>query len=309
MQDLNDLYFFAQVVDHGGFAAAGRALGIPKSKLSRRIAQLEERLGVRLIQRSSRRFAVTGIGRIYHRHCLAMVAEAGAAQEAIDRTRAEPQGTVRISCPVSLAQSRLAGIVSRFLTDHPRVRIHVEATNRRVDVIDEGFDIAIRVRRPPLEDSDLVVKVLARDAAASVASPRLLDRVGRPREPGDLVHFDSLAMTVPGDEHAWRFTGPDGAVLTVPHRPRLVTDEMMTLRQAALDGIGIVQLPELVVGDDIARGTLEPILTRWAPPGGLIHAVFASRRGLVPAVRRFIDALASSFVAPDAGSNTVTNGR
>lgn len=316
MQDLNDLYFFVQVVEHGGFAAAGRALGIPKSKLSRRISLLEERLGVRLIQRSSRRFTVTGIGRIYYGHCLAMVAEARAAQEAVDRTWAEPQGTVRISCPVSLAQSRLSRIVSCFLARYPRVRVHVEATNRRVDVIDEGLDVAIRVRPPPLDDSDLVVRVLASDSSVLVASPRLLDREGRPQGPDDLARFDSLSMTVPGDDHVWRLAGPDGAVLAVPHRPRLVTDEMMTLRQAALDGIGIVQLPELVVGEDIARGALEPILSAWAPPSGLIHAVFPSRRGLVPAVRHLIDFLVSSFAghpgardpgARDSGPGPVTD--
>src|SRR3546814_3482073 len=143
MRDLNDLYYFAQVVEHGGFAAAGRVLGVPKSKLSRRVALLEEQLGVRLIQRSTRRFSVTEIGQVYHRHCVAMIAEAEAAQEVIDRTSAEPQGLVRVSCTIPLMQGRVADIVSRFLADHPRVRIHVEATNRRVEVIAEGFDVAL----------------------------------------------------------------------------------------------------------------------------------------------------------------------
>ena len=296
MQDLNDLFFFAQVVEHGGFTAASRAIGVPKSKLSRRIALLEDSLGIRLLQRSTRRFAVTEIGQVYYRHCLAMVAEAEAAQEAIERTQTEPQGTVRISCPVLLAQSSLAGIVSRFLADHPRVRIHVEATNRRVDVIEEGFDLTIRVRQPPLEDSDLIVKVLARDIPALVASPRLLDRQGRPRGAEDLARLDSLDMTRPGGEHVWHLTDPDGTAHRVSHRPRLVTDEMLTLRQAALDGIGVVQLPRLLIGDGIARGTLEPVLPEWTLRSGLIIAVFPSRRGLVPAVRLFIDFLAASFI-------------
>ncbi|HYG87411.1 MAG TPA: LysR substrate-binding domain-containing protein [Azospirillum sp.] len=295
MQDLNDLCFFAQVVEHGGFAAASRATGVPKSKLSRRIALLEERLGVRLLQRSTRRFSVTDVGQVYFRHCLAMVAEAEAAQETIDRTQTEPQGRVRVSCPVLLAQGPLTPIVSRFLADHPRVRIHVEATNRRVDVIEEGFDLAIRVRQPPLEDSDLIIKVLAQDSSVLVASPRLLDRLGRPQGPEDLDRFDSLDMTRSGGEHVWRLTGPDGAVHEVPHHPRLVTDELMMLRQAALDGIGVAQLPGFLVAGDIVRGTLAPILPEWGLQGGLVHAVFPSRRGLVPAVRLFIDFLASSF--------------
>jgi DNA-binding transcriptional LysR family regulator len=297
MQDLNDLFFFAQVVENGGFAVAGRAIGVPKSKLSRRIALLEERLGVRLIQRSTRRFAVTEVGQVYYRHCLAMVAEAEAAQEAIERTQAEPQGTIRISCPVLLAQNSLAPIVSRFLAEHPRVRIHLEATNRRVDVIEEGFDLALRVRQPPLENSDLIIRVFSHHKTALVASPRFLDRYGRPPGPSDLDSFDSLDMTRPSGEHVWLLTGPDGTVHKAPHRPRLVTDDLATLRQAALDGIGIVQLPTLLIGADIAQGSLEPILPNWTLPSGLFHAVFPSRRGLVPAVRLFIDTLAHSFSA------------
>lgn len=304
MQDLNDLYFFAQVVEHGGFAAASRATGVPKSKLSRRVALLEERLGVRLLQRSTRRFSVTEVGQVYYRHCLAMVAEADAAQETIDRTQTEPQGRVRVSCPVVLAQGPLTPIVSRFLANHPRVRIHVEATNRRVDVIEEGFDLAIRVRQPPLEDTDLIIKVLAQDSSVLVASPRLLDRLGRPQGPEDLDRFDSMDMTRSGGEHIWRLTGPNGAVYRAPFHPRLVTDELMMLRQAALDGLGVVQLPGFLVGGDIVRGTLEPILPEWGLQSGLVHAVFPSRRGLVTAVRLFIDFLASSF-ALRSGSETV----
>jgi DNA-binding transcriptional LysR family regulator len=297
MQDLNDLYYFAQVVQHGGFAVAARALGLPKSKLSRRVALLEERLGARLIQRSTRRFSVTDIGQIYHRHCTAMVAEAEAAQEAIDRTSAEPQGLVRVSCPVTLMQSRVARVVSQFLADRPRVRVHVEVTNRRVDVIAEGFDIALRVRLPPLEDSGLVVRMLQGDCYALLASPGLLDLQGRPRAPDELARFDTLDMQRPGGDHAWRLTGPDGAMATVAHRPRLVTDEMLTLRQAAIDGVGIAFLPKFLIEEDLARGALEEVVPRWALPGGLVHAVYPSRRGLLPAVREFIDSLVAEFAA------------
>jgi len=155
MQDLNDLYLYAQVVDHGGFAAAGRALGIPKSRLSRRVAVLEKGLGVRLLQRSTRRFAVTDIGRTYYAHCKAMLVEAEAAQDAIEVTRAEPCGTVRLTCPVALLDLQVGDMLATFMAQHPRVDVVAEATNRRVDVIAEAVDIAIRVRPPPLSDSDL----------------------------------------------------------------------------------------------------------------------------------------------------------
>ncbi len=140
MQDLNDLRFFVDVIKQGGFAAAARKLGVPRSKLSRRIMQLEERLGVRLIQRSTRQFAVTDIGREYYRHCLAMTVEADAAQEVIDRTRSEPQGIVRISCPSSVIYFQLGEMIARFMAKHPKVEVLLESTNRRVDVIREGLD-------------------------------------------------------------------------------------------------------------------------------------------------------------------------
>ena len=297
MRDLNDLYYFTQVVEHGGFSAAGRALGVPKSKLSRRVAQLEEGLGVRLLQRSSRRFALTEMGQAYYRHCRAMVVEADAAEEVVAHSQAEPQGTIRLSCPVALVQSRVGPIVARFLAAHPRVRIHLEATNRRVDVIEEGFDIALRVRMPPLEDSGLIVKVLERHQGYLVGAPELLGRLGRPRAPADLATLPSLGMTRAGDRHSWLLTDEGGASIEVAHQPRLITDDMVALRHAARAGIGIVQLPSLMLEEDLHSGLLEKILSAWTPPRGLIHAVFPSRRGLVPAVRLLLDQLAADWLS------------
>lgn len=295
MQDLNDLYLFAKVVEHRGFSPAGRALGIPKSTLSRRVSLLEERLGVRLLQRSTRRFAVTEVGQDFVQHCLAMVAEAEAAQEAVERVQAEPRGLIRVSCPIPLSLATVAPLVARFLAQHPGVRIHYEVTSRRVDVIEEGFDVAIRVRPPPLESSDLVMKVLGESASVIVASPALLGSQDRPQSPSDLIHFESLGMILISGEHAWRLTGPDGTVQEVPHHPRLTTDDMETLRQAALEGVGIVQLPGFIVAQDIAAGRLEVLLPDWSAARGITHAVFPSRRGLLPAVRHFLDFLAAEM--------------
>lgn len=148
MQDLNDLYMFAQVVEHRGFAPASRAIGVPKSKLSRRVGALEARLGVRLIQRSTRQFAVTEIGRAYYEHCVAMLVEADAAQEVIERSRHEPRGTVRVSCPPALICFEVGDMIARFMAANPRVILHLESTSRRVDLIADGIDVAIRVRFP-----------------------------------------------------------------------------------------------------------------------------------------------------------------
>ena len=300
MQDLNDLYYFVQVVEHRGFAPAGRALNLPKSKLSRRIALLEERLGVRLIQRSTRRFAVTEIGQAYYRHCLAMLVEANAAQEVIDRVISEPQGTVRLSCPTALLDYQLGEVLARFMVACPRVQLLLESTNRRVDVIGEGLDIAIRVRFPPLEDSDLVMRVLGDSTQRLVASPALLamkDRVA-PLLPADLAGLPSLDDGPPHREHAWSLLGPDGASAVVHHQPRLISDDRLALRLAALQGVGVVQLPTMMVTQDLEQGRLVDLLPHWRPRPGIVHAVFPSRRGLLPAVRELVDYLAAECARP-----------
>jgi DNA-binding transcriptional LysR family regulator len=292
MDDLNDLYYFAQVVEHGGFAPAGRALNLPKSKLSRRISLLEERLGVRLLQRSTRHFSVTELGQEYYRHCLAMLVEAQAAQEVIERTRSEPQGMVRMSCPTTLLHYRVADLLSGFMLENPRVQVQLEATNRRVDVIAEGLDLALRVRFPPLENSDLVMRVLVESPQRLVASPEFLKQFDLPLLPADLSGLPSLDWG-PACDHLWRLEGPDGATAEVAHQPRLVTDDMTALRQAALRGVGIVQLPHMVVDKDLQEGRLLDIMPRWVPQAGLVQVVFPSRRGLLPSVRALIDYLAA----------------
>ncbi|NBB93521.1 MAG: LysR family transcriptional regulator [Gammaproteobacteria bacterium] len=295
MQDLNDLYYFAKVVEHGGFAPAGRALGEPKSKLSRRIARLEEELGVRLLNRSTRHVTVTEIGRIYYSHCRAMLIQAESAQDAIDAMRSEPCGVVRISCPVALLDARVADMLAAYQRTHPRVTLHLDATNRRVDVIEEGFDVAIRVRPPPLEDSDLVLRTLADRGQCLVASPALLSETGRPEVPGDLAEFPSLALGRSQGRHYWHLLDSDHREVRIEHHPRLVTRSMTALRIAATAGVGIVQLPTMMMTAELGDGRLVRVLDEWAPPREIIHAVFPSRRGLLPAVRQLIDFLAEQF--------------
>lgn len=306
MQDLNDLYFFVQAVDHGGFAAAARALGMQKSKLSRRIGLLEERLGVRLIQRSTRRFAVTEIGREYYRHCVAMLVEADAAQMAVDQSRAEPCGTVRLSCPTGLLAFQFGELFARFMARYPDVQLHIESTNRRVDVIGEGFDLAIRVRPPPLAESDLVMRRFDERTIRIVANPALLQT--QPIAlPSDLSALPSLDYGPAGGEHRWRLMHSDGSVAEVRHTPRLVTDDMAVLRQAALAGTGAVRLPTLVVWNDLQEGRLATVLPEWRPPSEIVHAVFPSRRGLLPSIRALLDFLADACAAhreriPESGT-------
>lgn len=295
MQDLNDLVYFAHVVDHRGFAPAARAMAVPKSKLSRRIALLEDRLGVRLIQRSTRRFSVTEVGENFYRHCKAIIVEAQAAQESIDHVTTEPQGIVRISCPVALLHARVASMLVEFMQLYPRVEIQLKSINRRVDVVAEGYDIAIRARTPPLEDSSLVMRELAQRDWYLVASPALCERYPVPQVPADLEKLPSLGDGPADREHTWQLVGPDGAAADIAHRPRLITDDMHALLAAAVAGLGVVQLPAMVMGDELRSGRLVRLLPLWCSRGAVIHAVFPSRRGLLPSVRALIDFLARKF--------------
>lgn len=295
MQDLNDLYYFVQAVEHGGFAPAGRALGVPKSKLSRRVALLEDRLGVRLLNRSTRSFVLTEVGRRYFTHCQAMLVEAEAAQEAIDSLTAEPAGIIRLTCPIGLLSFHIGGMLARFMTEYPKVSIHLEATNRRVDVLGEGVDLAIRVRPAPFEDSDLALRVLSDRGQCLVASPALVERMGMPKRPEDLSDWPSLSRAVPQESHVWVLENRDGDSVTVPHTPRYITTDMPALKSAALAGVGVVQLPILMLPEELASGSLVSVLPNWRPRREVIHIVFPSRRGMLPSVRALIDYLAECY--------------
>lgn len=293
--DLNDLYYYVQVVDNGGFAQAGRALGIPKSKLSRRIALLEERLGVRLIQRSSRSFQVTELGLAYLARCRAMLVEAEAAQSLIDSTRTEPCGVVRLSCPIDLLHTKVSKLLVAFALQYPRISVQLVGVNRAVDLVSEGLDVAIRVRPLPLEDSELAMRVLGYASQCLLASPALLARHGEPGGPADLLGWPSLGHGSTMEGHRWQLLGPEGAEVRQHHSPRFVTTDMQGLRQAAIEGLGVVQLPVMMVQEALDNGSLRHLLPGWAPRQEVIHAVFPSRRGLLPSVRALIDHLALGF--------------
>lgn len=290
MKDLNDLYYFAKIVENGGFSAAARALGMPKSRLSRRVQQLEERLGVRLLNRSSRQFSLTEVGREYYERCRAMLVEAEAAEQAVAALHASPRGVVRMSCPTALLNFQFSALLAQFMVEYPGVELHLDATNRHVDVMAEGVDIAIRVRFPPLPSTDLVMRKLDTSTQCLVASPALIPQPLK--SPAELSGLPSLGMGPFQQDQHWQLEGPDGKVSTISHHPRLIVSDMTTLREAALAGLGIVQLPVLMVWRDLEAGRLIHALPQWQPRAGIVHAVFPSRRGILPAVRALLDFLA-----------------
>ena len=295
MQDLNDMLFFAEVVDRGGFAAAGRTLNVPKSKLSRRVADLEARLGVRLLQRTTRKLSLTQAGEIYHRHCVAMREQAEAADEAVAQVRTEPRGTVRVTCPVTLAQTTVGPILPRFLAAHPQVRIEMQVTNRVVDLVQESVDVALRVRSSLDDSGSLVVKNLGPTCGVLVASPQLLQRFGQPAVPEELRQLPTVAMNAADGRASWRLIGPRDAEFELQHRPVCIADDLLTLKFAVVQGTGMCVLPDYMCTEELRRGALVPVLAGWAPRVGRVLAVFPSRRGMVPAVRRFLDFLGENM--------------
>ena len=291
MRNLNDLLYFAEVVDRGGFTAAGRALGVPKSRLSRRIALLEARLGARLLHRTTRKLSLTTLGEQFHRHCVAMREDAEAAEEAVAQAQTEPRGTIRVACPVTLAQTTIGPILPRFLARYPQVKVDLKISNRAVDLVEEGFDVALRVRTTLDDSGSLVVKNLGTTRTLLVASPAQLARQGTPATTADLARLDTVAMSAVDGRVTWELVGPDGAAWSFHHRPRYVADDLLTLKFAVVGGIGACLLPDYMCSDELRAQTLVPVLPGWAPRPGIFHAVFPSRRGLIPAVRRFLDFL------------------
>jgi DNA-binding transcriptional LysR family regulator len=298
MAELDDLALFAGVVEHGGFAAAERASGVPKSRLSRRVSALEADLGVRLLQRSTRRFSVTEVGQDVYRHARSMLDEARAAREAVARVSAQPRGLVRIAVPIAFAQGFFAQIMPAFLERHPAVQLQVHVNNRRVDVIEEGFDIALRVRLKLDDDGGLVVRPLGNTHKLLVASPAYLQRAGHPKHPRELRDHAILnASEEPHGQH-WELQSSGGTIerIDLPV-PRVTGFDFPLLLQLAEAGQGITLLPIMACAESLARGALLPVLQEWDHPMGICHIVYPSRRGMLPAVRAMVEHLVETMPA------------
>ena len=293
--DLNDMVRYARVVEYGGFAPAARALGVQASGLSRAIQGLEDRLGVRLLNRSTRHVSTTEVGQSFYRHCQQVIAAASAALESVEASRTRPQGLVRITCPPAMLRGMLGDVIDRYLSQHPLVRIHAEASSEIVDLVANGIDVAVRVSQPPLVDSDLVVRPLAEFRLMLAASPAFLARHGHPDSLEDIAELATVAMPAPGDRYVWELRDADGRVASLAHQPRLICNDLELLRKAALSGHGIALMPEPLIEDDLLAGRLEALLPHLGVQQGILYAVFASGRGLVPAVRGFIDTLVTEF--------------
>jgi len=214
----------------------------------------------------------------------------------VAQVRTEPRGTVRVTCPVTLAQTTIGPILPRFLAEHPQVRIDMVVTNRVIDLVQESVDVALRVRANLDDSGSLVVKNLGETGSVLVASPQLLQRFGRPEEAESLHHLPTVAMSAADTRATWHLHGPRGATFALEHRPVYTADDLLTLKFAVVQGTGMCVLPDYLCADELRHGQLVPVLPGWAPPTARVLAVFPSRRGMVPAVRRLLDFLGASVV-------------
>lgn len=281
MEDLNDISFFASVVQYGGFSAAARTIGVEKTRLSRRIAALEKRLGVRLLQRTTRALALTEAGQRFFERCVATVEGAQAAYDSVAELRREPAGLVRLSSPVLLTQRCLAHALPGYMTVHPKVSVFLEATDRTVNVIEERFDIAIRAN-PVIEDvAGLVAKTLGHSQRVLVVSPAFLDHYGHPENPPDLPKFNTVATTddIFDGGARWNLTNLDNRTQSIKLKPKLVTSDLRVRLQAAIRGIGIALLPEQVVAAPIKEGLVDRVMPQWSGAKNILHLVYPTRRG------------------------------
>jgi DNA-binding transcriptional LysR family regulator len=295
--DLNDFYYFVHVVDRRGFTAAGRALRIPKSTLSHRIQQLEGQLGVRLLNRTSRRFGMTDAGGEFYRHAVIMLQQAEQAETVTRHRLIEPSGTVRLTTSVAIAEFAMREMVSDFLVRHPKVNVVEHATDAIVDIVGENFDVAVRAHSAPLPNSALVQRTLAPAPWFLFAGTEYLRDNGSPKTPQDVANHPSLFMMREGVAPVWKLrnTTKGNEKIVMPLTPRFLSDNMVTLKRAACAGLGIVALPGYVCRADVQSGGLQRVLPGWLADDSSITALIPFRQGLLPSVRAFIDHIAAEL--------------
>lgn len=291
-RDLNDMAIFAEIVTAQGLSAAADKLGLPKSNVSRRLARLEKRLGVQLIERTTRSNRLTPIGVCYADYCRLMVEEAIAADNVIDRSQSEPSGDLRISASVLIGQQVIAPVLADYMNQYPKVTISMELTNHRVNLIENGIDLAFRIGGN--EDSTLIAKSVGHCAMRPYASPAYLSSHGKPKSPNNLSKHRCLLMKDTDNAHHWTLYNGKEERHTHLNVIAIVND-FISLRTMALSGAGIALLPDYAVCDEVEEGLLQPVFKKWCVPSTELTAVFPSRRGATAKVRTLIECVQNHF--------------
>ncbi len=291
MLDLNDFRYFVRIVECGGITAASRVLDMPKSTVSHRLQELEAALGVRLLNRTSRNLGMTDAGALFYDHAIAMLEKAEQAENAVRERLSEPSGTIRFTTAVATSLFAIQPILSEFIRRYPKIKLIQYTSDDQADIAGGSYDLAIRAHTGPLTDSQLVQRTLAPAPWFLYASPDYLEQRGEPHAPKELEGHDTLLMLRPGRPSAWRLRHRVDGEVTVPVAPRLVSNDIVMLKQAANDGLGIVSLPAYVCRQDVVAGRLVRVLPEWLTGEASITAVIPFRHGLLPSVRVFLDYL------------------
>ncbi|RJF97465.1 LysR family transcriptional regulator [Noviherbaspirillum saxi] len=297
MDQLNALKAFCRVVEAGSFSAAAAELKVSHTLISRQVRQLETLLGARLLNRTTRRLALTEAGHAYHERARRILAELLEADLAVSHHHAAPRGVLRVNAPMAFGTLDLALWLPRFMTRYPDLRVDLVCNDRNVDLIEDGFDVGIRLARD-LPDSSLVAKALASIPAMLVASPLYLSRCGMPVAPAQLTDHNCLTYTMVPRPQEWSFTAPDGQPLTVTVKGSLQANTGVALRHAALEGIGIATTAPFIVHEDLAQGRLVQVLSDSPMRPRTLYAVYPHNRHLSPKVRAFVDFAADIYRAP-----------
>lgn len=290
MDSLTDIAVFAQVVESGSFTAAAERLSLSKSVVSKYVTRLEERLGARLLNRTTRRISLTEVGNAFYQRSRQGLLEIQEAEAEVSRLQGEPRGTLRINAPMSFGVLHLAPAMPDFLNRYPGLAVDLQFDDRKVEVIEAGFDVSIRIAQ--LEDSSLVAKRIAPCRHAIVATPDYLERHGTPITPADLQRHRIVSYQYQESAQQWEFLDKSGKSHSVPVTGILQMNNSLGMREAVINGAGIMRTPTFVVSDDIRKGRLQPLLTNYKTLQLSIYAVYPQRRHLSPKVRAWVEFLA-----------------
>ncbi|AJC79991.1 LysR family transcriptional regulator protein [Rhizobium etli bv. phaseoli str. IE4803] len=287
--NLNDILIFMAVVDAGSFIAGGQAMGLSRSAAGKAVIRLEDRLGTRLLNRTTRRLSLTDEGRVFYQHGLEVLASVDEAEASVAGRSAAPRGVLRLAVPDAFGRLVVLPIVEKYLLAWPDIQVEVNFTDRKADILEEGFDLAIRIGTPSASDTRLVSRVIAADRARLCASPSYLADRGEPRDIDDLAAHDCLIFSSRDQRQGWRFRGEGGAWVKAQGRSRLRLDSDEAIRDAAVAGLGIALLPDFLVAGDLAAGRLRHVLPKLETDDAKIVTLYPDKRLLEPRVRRFID--------------------
>jgi DNA-binding transcriptional LysR family regulator len=293
MQNLTDIAIFVKVVELASFTAAAEALGMSQPVVSKSVTRLEEKLGARLLNRTTRRLSLTEAGSELYGRSVRALAEIENAELEVARFQTEPRGMLRVSAPMSFSILHLGPVIQDFLARFPGVTLELNLDDRQVDLVDEGLDVAIRIGR--LQDSNLIARKIAPCRQVLCASPAYLARRGEPERPEDLLEHSCILYSLVSTPREWRLVGADGELHAVPINGALQSNNGLVNRAAALAGGGIVLLPTFYLGEQLRSGELKPVLCKFKPQEIAVYAVYPERRNLMPKVRAFVDFLATTF--------------